>query len=115
MLMTSRLRRAPAKSVVVPKFLSHLSLDGSERALVVRAPKQVRPRLAEFLPDFPTPPATGRVPHRTPGQQRIVPDQLPREACSSSLAIREVRRSEFGPAYPPAYAGTSAGIRLPAN
>lgn len=29
--------------------------------------------------------------------------------------VREIRVQEFGPVYPPAYAGTSAGIRLPAN
>lgn len=44
-----------------------------------------------------------------PGKSAHNPRGIPEQT------VREIRVQEFGPVYPPAYAGTSAGIRLPAN
>jgi phage head maturation protease len=42
-----------------------------------------------------------------PGKSAHNPRGIPEQT------LREIRVQEFGPVHPPAYAGTSAGIRLP--
>jgi hypothetical protein len=43
---------------------------------------------------------------RSPGESSYNPEGLPERT------IKEVRLQEFGPVWPPAYRGTSAGIRV---